>query len=191
MLYTCDLSHIGERGEKVPQYKLEELLLLLPIGFSMEPPLGFYVDRTLLLRTGLPKPIFSHTKFIMVSEPNSVFMRFSKFTTIKAANKLIYFMGNNLFFFRIWRNDFLAHYCLELANWWWSCPTKTVSFFTNLLCVGSVIGNVANSVCFIGTPPLLKYYFTLLQIANRCFISFVYWIHYLKTISSLLLLIQH
>ena len=33
-LYTCKLSHIGERGEKVSHYKLEELLLLLLIDFS-------------------------------------------------------------------------------------------------------------------------------------------------------------
>ena len=54
MLCTCELFHIEERGEKVSQYKLKELLLLLSIGFSMEPPLGLYVDWTLLL------PIFSY-----------------------------------------------------------------------------------------------------------------------------------
>ena len=65
------MSHIGERGEKVPQYKLEELFLLLPIGFSMEPPLGLYVDRTLLLYTGLSCPFQSYQIYhgIKVDDP--------------------------------------------------------------------------------------------------------------------------
>lgn len=45
MLCTCELSHIEEKEEKVPQYKREELLLLLPIGFTMKPFLSLYVDQ--------------------------------------------------------------------------------------------------------------------------------------------------
>ena len=51
---SCPTLEKEER--KVPRYKLEELLLLSPIGFSMKPPLDLYVDRTLLLRIGLPNP---------------------------------------------------------------------------------------------------------------------------------------
>ena len=44
MLCTYELSHIEKKGEKVPQYKLEKLFLLLSIGFSVELSLDLYVD---------------------------------------------------------------------------------------------------------------------------------------------------
>lgn len=65
----CCYAHVScpileKEEKKVSQYKLEELLPLLPIDFSIKPPLGLYVDGTFLLRIGLSGPIFSHIKFI-------------------------------------------------------------------------------------------------------------------------------
>lgn len=59
---------ILEKNER-KYHKLEEVFLLLSIDFSMEVPLKFYVDRTLLPLIRLLRPIFTSLKFIMVSEP--------------------------------------------------------------------------------------------------------------------------
>lgn len=40
LLPTYKLSHIREREEEMSLYKLEERLLLLPIGSSIKDPLG-------------------------------------------------------------------------------------------------------------------------------------------------------
>lgn len=45
MLCICNLFHIREKGEKISQYKLEELLILLPIDFSVEYPLGHKTNK--------------------------------------------------------------------------------------------------------------------------------------------------
>ena len=41
------MLHIGKRGEIVTLYKVEELLLLSPIGFSMEHPLDLLSELNL------------------------------------------------------------------------------------------------------------------------------------------------
>ena len=54
---TCELSHIREIGKKIPQYKLEELLLPLSIGYKE------------LLITGLGDPNKEEEKFGPLYKP--------------------------------------------------------------------------------------------------------------------------